>query len=233
EAAASVTKGARGARVEDAADATRQRTARARLGLDPSGPVLALLPGSRRMEIRRCLAPMLEAARLVRAARPEVELILPVAETLDRRWVQGQIAPSGLPVRLVAGRALEVLTACDAAVVVSGTATLEAALARRPMVVVYRVSWLTWLLARLLVRTPYVSLVNLLAGRALVPELLQGAMEPRAIAAHLNALLPGGEARERVLRGLDEVRRRLGGPGTAERVAEEARRFLTDGGIHE
>lgn len=196
------------------------------LGLDPDRTTLALLPGSRRMEIARCLPAMLDAADQLAAAR-DLQLVLPVAPTLDRAVVEAHLARHpGLEVHLVDGRAREVLAAGDVAVVASGTATLEAALAEKPMVVVYRVSWLTWLFARLLVRTAHVALVNLLAGRRLVPELLQRAMRPDAIAAQVRSLLPGGEAREAVLAGLREVRARLGGPGASARVADEAARLL-------
>ena len=198
------------------------------LGLDPVATTLALLPGSRRMELERCLPAMLDAARRVAAHRPDLQVALPVAPTLDRAALEARLAatPGLPPVHLVDGRAREVLEAADAAVVTSGTATLEAALAVRPMVVVYRMSWVTWALARLLVRTAHVALVNLLAGRRLVPELIQWGMRPKAIAAHLEALLPGGVARQATLAGLAEVRARMGTAGAAGRVAEEAGALL-------
>ncbi len=180
------------------------------------------------MEIARCLPAMLDAARRVAARRPGLQVVLPVAPTLDRAALEARIAgtPGLPPVHLVDGRAREALEAADAAVVTSGTATLEAALAVRPMVVVYRMSWVTWALAKGLVRTAHVALVNLLAGRRLVPELVQWGMRPKAIAGHLEALLPGGAARQATLAGLAEVRARMGTPGAAGRVAEEAGALL-------
>jgi lipid-A-disaccharide synthase len=113
------------------------------------------------------------------------------------------------------------LGAADAALVKSGTAVLEAALLLRPMVVVYRLAWPTYLLARLLVRVAHVALVNLIAGRAVVPELLQHRASPRRMAAELERLLHDGPARAAQLQGFAEVRSRLGAPGASRRVAEE------------
>jgi lipid-A-disaccharide synthase len=121
----------------------------------------------------------------------------------------------------VDGRAPEVLAASDAAVVASGTATLEAALAHTPMVVVYRVSWLTWTIGKALVRVPFVSLVNLLAKRALVPELLQAECTPERIAAAAGPLLDRGQAREAQLEGLRAISAQLTAGGAARKVAEE------------
>ncbi len=111
--------------------------------------------------------------------------------------------------------------ASDAALVKSGTATLETALMLRPMVVVYRLSWLSYLAAKLLVRLAHFALVNLLAGRRLVPELLQGQASPERMAGELERLLADGPARRAQLEGLREVRASLGGPGAPRRVAEE------------
>ncbi|HET7786477.1 MAG TPA: lipid-A-disaccharide synthase, partial [Myxococcales bacterium] len=140
--------------------------------------VLALLPGSRHQEIHRIWPPMLAAARRLRSANPELQLVVPVAPTVDRALFG--LVPD---VQFVDGRAPEVLAGAGAAIVASGTATLEAALALTPMVVVYRTSWLSWLVGRALVRLRFISLVNLLAGRALVPELLQSECTPERIAA--------------------------------------------------
>src|SRR4051812_43717328 len=150
---------------------------RSALKLDENRPVLALLPGSRLQEIRRLWTPMLTAAREMRVKQPGLQLVVPVAPTIDKALLHAE------DVIFIDGRAPEVLAAADAAIVASGTATLEAALAGVPMVVVYKTSWITWLIGRLLVRVKFVSLVNLLAGRALVPELLQSACTPKAIAA--------------------------------------------------
>ena len=202
--------------------AALQRT----LGLDPSRPVLALLPGSRRQEIRRLWRPLLEAGRLLLADTPGLQLLVPVAPTVDRAALEAEAAIAGVTPVFVAGRTPEVLSAAAAAAVASGTATLEAALAGVPLVVVYRTSWLTWLIGRLLVRVRFVSLVNLLAGRALVPELLQRACTPAAIAAALRPLLEGGPAREDQVRGLAEARALVAPPGAGNAAARAAAEVL-------
>jgi lipid-A-disaccharide synthase len=197
---------------------------RGTLGLDPVRPVLALLPGSRRQEVRRIWPALLAAARLLRDRIPGLQLVVPVAPTVLREWL-----PADLAVTFVEGRAAEVLGAADAAVVASGTATLEAALAQVPTVVVYRLSWLSWIVGRLLVRLPFVSLVNLLAGRRLVPELLQSDCSGARIAESAAALLGPGEAREEQLEGMRRIRASLapaGAPGAARRAAEEIAALL-------
>ena len=124
-------------------------------------------------------------------------------------------------VKLVDGHTEEAVGASDAALVKSGTATLEAGLMLRPMVVVYKVSWLTYLVGRLLVRIAHFALVNILAGRGLVPELLQRDASPERMAAEVERLLGDRAAREAQLEGLREIRASLGEPGAARRVAEE------------
>jgi len=190
------------------------------LGLAPGRTTVALVPGSRRSELKRLFPPMLEAAERIRAVHPDVQFVVPVAPTLSR----DQLAPflashATLDVTLVDGRTDEVVGASDASLVKSGTSTLEAGLMLRPLVVVYKFSWLSYLVARLLVRLTFFSLVNLLVGRRVVPELLQGGASPEAMAAEVLAVLPEGPARQAQLEGLRQVRAALGEPGAPERVA--------------
>jgi len=193
---------------------------RAELGLAPSRTTVALVPGSRRSELRRLFPPMLEAAERVRAAHPDVQFVVPVAPTLTRAELAPFLARHAtLDVTLVDGRTDEAVGASDAALVKSGTSTLEAGLMLRPMVVVYKFSWLSYLVARLLVRITFFSLVNLLVGRRVVPELLQGGASPERMAAELEAVLAEGPARQAQLEGLREVRASLGAAGAPERVA--------------
>jgi lipid-A-disaccharide synthase len=209
-----------------APEAAADRAAlRRSLGLDPGAKVLALLPGSRRQEIERLFPPMLDAAALLRSREPGLQIAVPVAPTVDRAALVANINERSFTnAILVDGRAPEVLAAADAAVVASGTATLEAALAQVPTVVVYRLSWLSWLLGRLLVRVKFVSLINLLAGRALVPELLQGRCTPELIAAEAAPLLEESAPRAAQLHGMRALRDELapaGSPGAARRAAAE------------
>ncbi len=184
--------------------------ARRALGLDSAPTTLALLPGSRGSEVR-LLAPLfLQAARLLRQSDPGLALVLPAASPAresELRQLLGSYRDLGVTV--VQGRSREVMAACDAVLVASGTATLEAALLKRPMVVAYRMGALSWLLLKWLVKTPYAALPNILAGRALVPELLQRAATPAALAAALRPLLAGGPAATRQLGAFEGIHREL------------------------
>ena len=193
--------------------------ARHALGLAPTARVLALLPGSRGGEVR-LLAPLfLQTAALLRQADPDLALVLPAASPAREEQLQRLLAGAVTAgVTLVRGRSREVIAASDAVLLASGTATLEAALLRRPMVVAYRMGALSWLLLKQLVKTPYVALPNILAGRALVPELLQGSATPAAMAQALQPLLSGGAAAQAQLEAFDAIRRDLS-HGFAERAA--------------
>jgi lipid-A-disaccharide synthase len=200
---------------------------RADLGLPAARTTIALVPGSRPSELKRLFPAMLDAAERIRAARPDAQFVVPVAPTLAKEQLEPYLAShSTIEVKLVDGHTEEVVGASDAALVKSGTSTLETALMLRPMVVVYRLSWLSYLVGRLLVRIAHFALVNILAGRGLVPELLQREASPERMAAEIERLLGDRAAREEQLRGLREVRDSLGEPGAARRVAEEVARAM-------
>ena len=200
---------------------------RAALGLPLGRTTITLMPGSRASELRRLLPPMLEAAERLRAAHPDVQFVVPVASTLSPAALAPFLARHpGLDVTLLDGRAEEAVGASDAALVKSGTSTLETALMLRPMVVVYKLSWLSYLVGRLLVRIAHFALVNILAGRGLVPELLQGQASPARMAAEVERLLADRTVREAQLAGLREVRASLGEPGAPRRVADEVLRVM-------
>jgi lipid-A-disaccharide synthase len=172
------------------------------LGLtSEQGPVLALLPGSRPKEVSRHLPPMLEGVKRIKRYFPNAIPVIPVASTIQRRRVQSLVDRAGVPAVIVDGQAVEALAASDVAVVCSGTATLQAALLGRPMVVVYRVSWLTYQIVRRLVRVSQIALVNLIAGRAVVPELVQDRLTPAAIDAEVRRFLEDPLLRIRTRQG--------------------------------
>ena len=185
--------------------------------LDSERHWIALLPGSRRKEVRMNLPAMLEAAGRL---QPEFEFVLPVASTLSRRWMSSMVEGSGRKITLV-DNARAALTFARAAVVASGTATVEAALSGVPFVVVYRVSPLTWRLGRPLLKVPHVAMANLIAGREVVPELIQSDFTSGNVIARLAELLPDGAPREKMLAGLAEVRARLQ-VGSGQRASERA-----------
>ncbi|MGE8190599.1 lipid-A-disaccharide synthase [Pseudomonas sp. NPDC086278] len=179
--------------------------ARAELGL-PDGPLVALMPGSRGGEVGRLGALFLDTAQRVRALRPGVRFVMPCASPERRAQLEELLAGRDLPLTLLDGNSHLALAACDAVLIASGTATLEALLYKRPMVVAYRLASLTFWILKRMVKSPYVSLPNLLAQRLLVPELLQDDATVEALAQTLSPLIEGGEEQTR---GFDEIHRTL------------------------
>ncbi|MBJ9977840.1 lipid-A-disaccharide synthase [Pseudomonas sp. S75] len=165
--------------------------ARAALGLG-EGPVVALMPGSRGGEVGRLGELFLDTAARIRQAIPGVRFVCPCANPSRRAQLEQMLQGRDLPLTLLDGQSHLALAACDAVLIASGTATLEALLYKRPMVVAYRLAPLTFWILKRMVRSPYVSLPNLLAQRLLVPELLQDAATPDALAATLVPLLADG-----------------------------------------
>ena len=179
--------------------------ARAELGLS-DGPLVALMPGSRGGEVAKLGGLFLDAAQIIRQSRPDVRFVLPCANAARRAQIEQMLVGRDLPLTLLDGRSHLALAACDAVLIASGTATLEALLYKRPMVVAYRLARLTFWILKRLVKSPYVSLPNLLAQRMLVPELLQDDATPEALASALLPLLDGGEEQTR---SFDEIHRTL------------------------
>lgn len=180
--------------------------ARQALDLPVEGSVVALMPGSRGGEVGKLGALFLDAAEQLRTLRPGIRFVLPCANAARREQLEQMLAGRDLPLTLLDGRSHQALAACDAVLIASGTATLEALLYKRPMVVAYRLAPLTYTILRRLVKSPYVSLPNLLAQRLLVPELIQDAATPEALAQTLSPLLDGGEAQTE---GFDTIHRAL------------------------
>lgn len=197
------------------------------LGLEVTRPIIALLPGSRRQELRRLLVPMLVALRHIRQRLPQIQGILPVAPTVARQEVERFLSHCPVPVTVVQGQSTIALRAAQVALVASGTATLEAGLIGTPMVVVYKVHAVTAWLARRLLRISSVGLVNIVAGQAIVPELLQQQVHPRTLAALALKYLEDDEETQRVKRELARLHEILGPGGGAQRAAAYVGRYLT------
>jgi lipid-A-disaccharide synthase len=199
-----------------------------RHGLDPIRPIVALLPGSRRNEIAQHYARITEACRRIAQNSGGViapQFILAAAPGLGpERYAN--YATAGVEVRRIKGAAYDSLAAADCAIVASGTATVEAALLGTPMVVVYRVSPLSAFFLRRMIRLPFFAMVNLIAERKIVPELIQDDFTPEAVEREIRALLDSQPAREKMNAGLAEVRARLGPPGAIERASEIFARML-------
>jgi lipid-A-disaccharide synthase len=190
----------------------------AEAGLDPARPLVALLPGSRKGEIERLLPPMVELTARWGRERPGVQWVLPVAPTLEPAFLRAHLGAA--PVTLVEGRTYAARAHADAALVASGTATLETALLGTPFAIVYKLNALTYQVARRIVQVPRFGLANVVAGREVAPELLQEEVNAERLGAELARLLDPEVAR-RVRAELGEVRGHLGEPGAAARVAED------------
>jgi lipid-A-disaccharide synthase len=194
--------------------------------LDPRLPVISLLPGSRRKEVERILPPMLEAAALISARRPEVQFVVVVAPSRSSDEVRDIVrlqraTPEPLPscLHIVSGQSREALAASDAAAIASGTATLEAALLATPMVVVYKESLINWHVLGSLITVDHYGLVNLVAGERVATELMQDDLNGERLANELLSLLDekrNEDARQR----LREVAQQLGEGGASRRAAE-------------
>ncbi len=186
-------------------------------------PQVALLPGSREHEIRRLLPILWQTARLIEQRFPLASFIVPAPNAQVERIVratQATLPPGPSRWACVSGQTHQVLRQARAALVASGTATLDACLMRCPMVITYKVAALSWRLGKLLVKIPFVGLVNIIAGRAVCPELLQGAATPVALATALEPLLTDTPARAAMLASMAEVAGQLGAPGASARAAE-------------
>ncbi len=215
---------------------------RARLGVQGEEPLLALLPGSRRHEVRRHLPVITAALDHVRRVFPAVHGVVVLASPLYRRLVDVAVRRAPIPLTVLPGgtpAGYDALAASDFAVVASGTATLEALCLGVPHVIIYRLSPVTYrtplgdLYLRRRLAVPWVGLPSLLAGREVVPELLQRALTPARLAALVNAYLGDADRRDRQRRDLVSLRGRLGSPGAVDRAAREilhqARLLPSDG----
>ena len=202
--------------LDRAQDMPERAEAREALGLPPSGPVLALFPGSRTQEIERHLGDFVDTARELERRVPGLRTIVSVAPTV-------RLDASRVPYPMVTSASFTVLRAATAAMAKSGTTTLEAAVAGCPMVVAYRTNALTYAIARRLVKIPHIGLVNVVAGRQVAPEFVQDALTPARVADALEPLLDeSSAARHSMVRDLLAVRAELGTPGAARRVARMA-----------
>ncbi len=205
--------------VEAAQPSLTAEQALQRFGLNPARRTVGLLPGSRAHEIARHLPLMLSAARRIAWQMPGVQFLLVQPNGLPREPIAAQLEHASVDVCVADGSVHDALQLMEAAIVASGTATLEAALCEVPMVVVYKTSWPTYVAARCVVRVPHIAMVNVIAGREIVPEFVQHRATPRRIAGVLLELLRDEERCAQVREELREVKARLGPPGAIDRAA--------------
>jgi len=198
------------------------KRARTELGLDQASPVLALLPGSRKEEVTNLLPVMVEAAERIRSKHAHLKCLLPRASTIPAELLDGILKKSSLDVQVIHGDVYRVLKACDLALVASGTATLEAAILETPMVIVYRVSFFSYWIGKLVISVPFIGLVNLVAGEEVVPELIQGDVTPERLAQEAMGILEHDDKRRVMIKKLRALRETLGQGSASERTARIA-----------
>lgn len=198
-----------------------QGEARRKLGLSEDKTTIGLLPGSRTAEIKSLLPEMMQAARILKKNIKNVQFVLPKADTLDAAIINEIISKYDIEIKIIAGRTYEAISCCDLAVVTSGTATLETGLLGVPMIIVYKVSLLSYLIGRLVINVKNIGLVNIIAGKTVVPEFIQKAANGRQIAAEALAILEI-ERYEQIKKELSAISAKLGNPGAAARAAKNA-----------
>jgi lipid-A-disaccharide synthase len=193
--------------------------AEAKAGKRPGRKLVLLMPGSRAMEIERLLPVILAAAKLLQSRMPEVDFALPRAVTIPREVLEQQIKAAGVPVTITEGDNYDVMSVADLALATSGTVTLEAALCGLGCVIMYKTSPVSYAIAKRVVDISFIGLPNIVAGRSVLPELIQGECTPEKAAAAAEELLEPGRF-ARLQRDLQEVKEKLGAPGAVKRVAE-------------
>ena len=211
--------------VDEAVAAENGSRLREELGL-ADVPVLTLAPGSRPSELSRHLPVLRATLPLLRDRVPGLQVLLPIADTLDAEAIRTTLRDAALPIHFLHRRFPEAIRACDAAIVASGTASLQTALALTPNVVIYRVAPLTYWLARKLAQVEHIGMANVLAQREIIPELLQDDCTPSRIADAITPLLSDPEARSRMVTDLKPIRQQLGDPGAYGRAVQALLDFL-------
>ncbi|MBI5190006.1 MAG: lipid-A-disaccharide synthase [Nitrospirae bacterium] len=206
--------------LDEVTAAESRDTLAAKFGLDPARPVVGLLPGSRRKELYFHLPVMLEAFDILKKKVPGIQAVLPVAGTLGLSDLGPYMAGHG-EVKLVEGDTPGVMSLMDAGMVKSGTATLQTALHKKPMVIIYRLSPLTYQIGRRLIKLKNIGMVNLIAGGEVVPELVQDAATPEAISSCIYKMICDKTYHAEMVARLEGVCTKLGGPGASARAAAE------------
>ncbi len=199
-----------------------QAAAAVSFDLDPSREIVGLFPGSRHNEIERLLPEIIAAAVILKEKFPGIQFILPLASTLKNDDIVPLLTAAGLEVTITRERIHDMIRACDAVVSVSGTVTLEIALVGTPMVIIYKLSPLTYQLAKRLVKVPNIGLCNIVAGETVVRELIQDQANPSTIADEIAKLLSDQAYHATIVHKLGEIRSKLGLGGASARVAHLA-----------
>jgi len=188
-------------------------------GLDPKRRTIGLLPGSRKHEIERLLSPLLASAHLLQKEIPDLQFVIPIAPGIPQTIFSSQMKNISIPIKVVEGFTYDVMNLSELLITASGTATLEGAILGKPMIIIYRVSLLSYWIGRALIRVKHIGLVNLVAGRGIVPELIQTDVNPETITEEALHILKNPVLCQRMIESMAEVRQNLGEPGAAQRAA--------------
>jgi lipid-A-disaccharide synthase len=198
-----------------------------KLELGTAHPIITLLPGSRKNEIKKLLPVMMQAAEIIRTVYPHAAFVISKTPHLDEGLYQHILKGTQVSYRLTSLPLYDIASIADFCWVTSGTATLETALLHKPFIILYKTSFLTYILAKYLITIPYIGLVNIVAGKKVVPEFLQKDAHPDTIAHETMFILKNKTARDMIIQQLEEVENKLGSPGAPERVAQSIITFLS------
>ncbi|MBN2568807.1 MAG: lipid-A-disaccharide synthase, partial [Deltaproteobacteria bacterium] len=196
--------------------------AQKKFGLKPGSTTVAILPGSRENEVSKLLPEMLRASLMLRKKIPDCQFILPMADTLDENALSVLIGQNSLDIRVIMNDTYDAVALADIAMVASGTATLETALLETPMIVVYKVSTLSYLLGRMFIDIDHIGLVNIIAGKTIAPEFIQGSVDAEKMADEIFRILTDNNRRMEIRAELRRVKEKLGESGAAKRAAAMA-----------
>ena len=198
------------------------------LGLYNSNKLIGVVPGSRESEIKNILPIMLKACEIIRSGMgsEKTSFVLPLASTISESCIREISDKTSVNIKIVKGNTYNALSACDCAMVTSGTATLEAALLGIPMTIIYKANFLTYILTKSVIRLPFIGLANIVAGKNIVPEFLQYKAKPEKIAAYMMRLLSEPDLSDSIKKEFSIIKSTLGKPGASIRAAEEVVEFL-------
>ena len=191
-----------------------------KLGLDPSLPVIGLLPGSREKEITRHLPVMIKAAEIIHQKNPHRQFMILKAPTIPQQLIEHMTNRSKCPLQIIEQNSYDEFNATTVCMIASGTATLEAAILKKPMVIIYKTSWITYALAKFFVKIPHIGLANIVAGHAVVPELIQENASGINIAKETEKLLSDPKSVHRIQKEFSKFSAWLGEPGASQRAAK-------------
>jgi len=200
-----------------------------KFGLDPKRRTVGLLPGSRIHEVKRLLPSLLASAHLLQKEIPDLQFIIPLAPGLPKTILSSYMENISVSVKVVEGFNYDVMNLSDLLITASGTATLEGAILGKPMIIIYRVSFLSYWIGRALIRVDHIGLVNLVAGKEIAPELIQQDVHPQRIAEEALLILRDPILNRKMTDSMGEVRQKLGEPGAAQRAARIVLSLLREG----